>query len=264
MKLILIAIAVQQALAVNNGMVTEHTWGPDEGVACPGMTKGLNQIAITQSQYDGGSHCGKCVRIMGASGSVVAQIADMCVGCVDVGSVFDLPPGLFKQVTGVSYDFKPVTYEWVDCKDLGSTSGPTGNISEDRRETRVPASDNTDDESKVANPHSQNVQLQSLDEDKEDAPCTLPSSLGEECQTHDDCEGDLYCKNQVCSKLGKLDDKCDEHSDCKGELYCYKGSCAKLGKEGDKCEVNENCEGALYCKNGSCALPADKCRRRRR
>ncbi|KAL4447876.1 hypothetical protein ABPG75_005095 [Micractinium tetrahymenae] len=79
--------------------------------------------ASVNSRQFSRSMCGKCVRVSGAAGSVVAMVVDACDGCSS-GDI-DLSSNALKKATGYSWDRKPVSWSFTSCgsSDGGSSGG---------------------------------------------------------------------------------------------------------------------------------------------
>ena len=75
--------------------------------------------SIAESNWKGGSVCGKCVRVWGAeSGStgkgVLFKIVDYCASGCDSGDLDFSRTGL-KATTGYSWDEKKIIWDWATC-----------------------------------------------------------------------------------------------------------------------------------------------------
>lgn len=69
-------------------------------------------IALPESQYDGGSHCGKSVTITDTSSGTThtATVADLCPGCA--GDSIDMSVGLFTAFAPESVGVIPVSWNF--------------------------------------------------------------------------------------------------------------------------------------------------------
>jgi expansin (peptidoglycan-binding protein) len=76
--------------------------------------------AVAEAAYDGSAVCGRCMRITGPLGSVVARITDYCVGagCRD----FDLSPSAFAAIGNPLDGIIPISWESVSCDVEGPIS----------------------------------------------------------------------------------------------------------------------------------------------
>jgi expansin len=74
-------------------------------------------VAVTEATFDGSAVCGRCLRITGPLGSVVARITDYCVGvgCHDL----DLSPNAFAAIGDPLDGIIPVGWESVSCDVAG-------------------------------------------------------------------------------------------------------------------------------------------------
>lgn len=70
-------------------------------------------VAVAESAFDGSSVCGRCLRVTGPLGAIVARITDYCVGsgCRDL----DLSPNAFAAIGEPSEGIIPVGWESVSC-----------------------------------------------------------------------------------------------------------------------------------------------------
>lgn len=117
---------------------TSHAATPETG--CPGSWTGAGEatyydaflqpnacglpltpdqyvVAVTEASFDGSAVCGRCLRITGPLGSVVARITDSCVGpgCRDL----DLSPNAFAAIGNPLDGIIPVDWESVSCDVAG-------------------------------------------------------------------------------------------------------------------------------------------------
>ncbi len=74
-------------------------------------------VAVAEAAFDGSAVCGRCLRITGPLGSIVALITDACVGpgCRD----FDLSPNAFAAIGDPLDGIIPVIWESVSCDVAG-------------------------------------------------------------------------------------------------------------------------------------------------
>ena len=74
-------------------------------------------VAVKETAFDGSAVCGRCLRIMGPLGSIVARITDYCVGlgCRDL----DLSPNAFAAIGNPLDGIIPVSWESVSCDVAG-------------------------------------------------------------------------------------------------------------------------------------------------
>ena len=77
-------------------------------------------VAVTEAAFDGSAVCGRCLRITGPLGSIVARITDYCVGlgCRDL----DLSPNAFAAIGNPFEGIIPVSWESVSCDVAGPIS----------------------------------------------------------------------------------------------------------------------------------------------
>ena len=70
-------------------------------------------VAVKESAFDGSAVCGRCLRIAGPLGSIVAQVTDYCVGseCREL----DLSPNAFAAIGNPIDGIIPVSWESVSC-----------------------------------------------------------------------------------------------------------------------------------------------------
>jgi expansin len=70
-------------------------------------------VAVKESVFDGSAVCGRCLRIAGPLGSIVAQVTDYCVGpgCREL----DLSPNAFAAIGNPLDGIIPVSWESVSC-----------------------------------------------------------------------------------------------------------------------------------------------------
>lgn len=74
-------------------------------------------VAVTEAAFDGSAVCGRCLRITGPLGSIVARITDYCTGpdCRDL----DLSPNAFAAIGNPIDGHIPVNWESVSCDVAG-------------------------------------------------------------------------------------------------------------------------------------------------
>lgn len=74
-------------------------------------------VAVADLAFDGSAVCGRCLRITGPLGSIVARITDYCVGpgCRDL----DLSPNAFAAIGDPIAGIIPVDWESVSCDVAG-------------------------------------------------------------------------------------------------------------------------------------------------
>lgn len=77
-------------------------------------------------------------------------------------------------------------------------------------------------------------------------------NIGDACSSDGMCNGDFYCFNAKCAKLGNSGDACTCDQNCNGNLGCWNGCCAALKTAGESCYSHDQCSGALQCKSGKC------------
>lgn len=70
-------------------------------------------VAVKESVFEGSAVCGRCLRIAGPLGSIVAQVTDYCVGsgCREL----DLSPNAFAAIGNPLDGVIPVSWESVSC-----------------------------------------------------------------------------------------------------------------------------------------------------
>jgi expansin (peptidoglycan-binding protein) len=81
------------------------------------LTSDQYVVAVIAAAFDGSAVCGRCLRITGPLGSVVARITDYCVGtgCRDL----DLSPNAFAAIGDPLDGIIPVGWESVSCDVAG-------------------------------------------------------------------------------------------------------------------------------------------------
>jgi expansin (peptidoglycan-binding protein) len=74
-------------------------------------------VAVAEAAFDGSAVCGRCLRVTGPLGSIVARITDYCVGpgCLDL----DLSPNAFAAIGNPLDGIVPVSWESVSCDVAG-------------------------------------------------------------------------------------------------------------------------------------------------
>jgi len=74
-------------------------------------------VAVAEAAFDGSAVCGRCLRITGPLGTIVARITDYCVGpgCRDL----DLSPNAFAAIGNPLDGIIPVSWESVSCDVAG-------------------------------------------------------------------------------------------------------------------------------------------------
>jgi hypothetical protein len=81
--------------------------------------------------------------------------------------------------------------------------------------------------------------------------------LGWDCSSSSPCQGDLECKNGICSACtwGCLGWDCSTTSPCKDSNQCTNGVCSACtwGCEGWACSASQPCRGEYECTNGVCS-----------
>jgi expansin (peptidoglycan-binding protein) len=79
-------------------------------------------VAVSEAAFDGSAVCGRCLRITGPLGTLVARITDYCVGptCLDL----DLSPNAFAAIGDPDFEagIVPVAWESVSCDVEGPIS----------------------------------------------------------------------------------------------------------------------------------------------
>ncbi|QRV84699.1 expansin-yoaJ [Ceratobasidium sp. AG-Ba] len=81
---------------------------------------GLNGVALGKEQWFGAAGCGACIKITGASGSVIAMVNDQCPECVD--NHLDLDEAYAAQVD-VNFRTKgifDIKWQFVPCPVTGN------------------------------------------------------------------------------------------------------------------------------------------------
>jgi expansin (peptidoglycan-binding protein) len=81
------------------------------------LSPDLYVVAVTEAAFDGSAACGRCLRVTGPLGSIVARITDYCVGsgCHDL----DLSPNAFAAIGNPIDGIIPVGWESVSCDTAG-------------------------------------------------------------------------------------------------------------------------------------------------
>jgi len=89
------------------------------GCALP-VTPDQYIVAVAEAAFDGSAVCGRCLRISGPLGAIVARITDYCAGpdCVDL----DLSPNAFAAIGDPDFGIIPVSWESVSCDVAGPIS----------------------------------------------------------------------------------------------------------------------------------------------
>lgn len=106
--------------------------------------------------------------------------------------------------------------------------------------------------------------------------------LGERCNVHSECAGNLICGAGVCREMNSrpepvqtgssrvgFGERCNVHSECAGDLICGGGVCREMSSGpvpvqtagylarvgfGERCNVHSECAGDLICGGGACRL----------
>ena len=91
-------------------------FGQANACALP-LTPDQYVVAVAEAAFDGSAVCGRCLRITGPLGSIVARITDYCVGlgCRDL----DLSPNAFAAIGNPFDGVIPVSWESVSCDVAG-------------------------------------------------------------------------------------------------------------------------------------------------
>jgi expansin (peptidoglycan-binding protein) len=91
-------------------------FGQANACALP-LTPDQYVVAVAEAAFDGSAVCGRCLRITGPLGSIVARITDYCVGlgCRDL----DLSPNAFAAIGSPFDGVIPVSWESVSCDVAG-------------------------------------------------------------------------------------------------------------------------------------------------
>jgi expansin (peptidoglycan-binding protein) len=74
-------------------------------------------VAVAEAAFDGSAVCGRCLRVAGPLGTIVARITDYCVGagCRDL----DLSPNAFAAIGDPNDGIIPISWESVSCDVAG-------------------------------------------------------------------------------------------------------------------------------------------------
>ena len=73
------------------------------------------------------------------------------------------------------------------------------------------------------------------------------------CTVSDDCNPDLYCKNNQCKELISISDKgCKSDYDCEYEAGCLRGKCVRYYSIHESEEVECFNNRSSFCRSGSC------------
>jgi expansin (peptidoglycan-binding protein) len=77
------------------------------------LTSDQYVAAVTEAAFDGSAVCGRCLRVTGPMGSIVARITDYCVGpgCHDL----DLSPNAFAAIGNPLDGIIPISWESGSC-----------------------------------------------------------------------------------------------------------------------------------------------------
>lgn len=96
--------------------------------------------------------------------------------------------------------------------------------------------------------------------------CVPRLKVGEPCESTDQCQYGLYCKNPgagtgACTAFAQLGQACDATSTCLPTLFCNtggqpSGSCAARRAAGEDCSRNTDCDGQ---KSLTCDPTSKKC-----
>jgi hypothetical protein len=78
-----------------------------------------------------------------------------------------------------------------------------------------------------------------------DAQAQIDVALGCECETNEDCPGDMICVDHHCRP------PCQDDSDCPDGMICFEAQC--IPEPGDPCENDTQCPAPLVCMNGQCS-----------
>lgn len=63
------------------------------------------------------------------------------------------------------------------------------------------------------------------------------------CNYTSECDINMFCSSNICTKLGKLGASCSATSPCSLGLFCAKGNCTAMGKR----KINENVSAPQEC-----------------
>ncbi|KAK3940180.1 hypothetical protein QBC46DRAFT_449813 [Diplogelasinospora grovesii] len=76
--------------------------------------------------------------------------------------------------------------------------------------------------------------------------------LGDDCDTNNDCDGQLICRNGACASTGASRPTRTTVVPTPRPTACgWPGHCA-----GDECETYDDCDGQMICVSGVCAAAA--------
>jgi expansin (peptidoglycan-binding protein) len=96
-----------------SGEATFYPAFNEENACALPLTPDQYVVAVAQSAFDGSAVCGRCLRVTGPLGSIVARITDYCVGpgCKDL----DLSPNAFAAIGDPQDGIIPVAWDSVSC-----------------------------------------------------------------------------------------------------------------------------------------------------
>ncbi|KAK7749111.1 hypothetical protein SLS62_008398 [Diatrype stigma] len=103
------AVAASTVAAYSGDMTYFYPRGVKGLGACGGTNnQGDAVVALSPSEYSGGSHCGQWITIQGNGHTTAAQVVDECPGCAS-GSI-DVSPAIFDDIADLSVGRIGVTW----------------------------------------------------------------------------------------------------------------------------------------------------------
>jgi hypothetical protein len=114
--LLVLATFVPAVWASFSGKATFYDLAPGHGVACQipiGQGDILHAAALDVSVYDHQQACGRCIRVRGPKGFIVARVVDRCEGCGLNG--VDLTRQGFPSIANIIDGRVNVQWDFVSC-----------------------------------------------------------------------------------------------------------------------------------------------------
>ena len=101
----------------HSGQATQYAYVPGTGNCELGGDVSEPTVAISTVDYAGSAACGRCMRITGPIGSVVARVVDQCPTCAP-GSI-DLNAAAYAAIGNSPPFLAPVTWHFTPCPTTG-------------------------------------------------------------------------------------------------------------------------------------------------
>lgn len=74
--------------------------------------------ALNARDWEGGRHCGKCLKVKGRKGTVIVKVVDLCPAWAcpkKTGHSVDLSADALGKATGYYWDRKPISWDFIKC-----------------------------------------------------------------------------------------------------------------------------------------------------